>query len=163
MTDFTYSRFLVPWLCGYQGRALFLDADMVVTADIRELFELGDASDVQVMKRQQRFEWASAMLFNCARCRILTPEYVEDSSRALLDLKWAQSIGEFPERWNRCVGYSTERAPAKLYHFTKGIPCWPETQKNPEDAVWFKAFEDANFTVSWSELMGNSIHARHTH
>ena len=28
LTPFTFSRFLVPWLCNYQGHALFLDADM---------------------------------------------------------------------------------------------------------------------------------------
>lgn len=161
LTDFTYSRFLVPYLCGYKGTSLFLDADMLVTADLKELFGYADPfkHDVHVMKEQARFEWPSAMLFNCGRCTQLTPEYVADLSNNPLDLKWAKSIGDFPEEWNRCVGYSRKTTPAKLYHFTQGIPCWPETQKNPEDELWFKAFEEANYTVSYEELMGGSVHA----
>jgi hypothetical protein len=150
----------VPWLCSFEGRALFLDADMVVTGDIRELLDHADGTDVQVMKQQKPFEWASAMLFNCESCKILMPEFVDNKVNALLDLKWARSIGDLPEEWNRCVGYSPETSVAKLYHFTKGIPCWPETQNNREDQVWYEAFEEANATVSWKELMGQSIHAR---
>src|SRR3990167_1177099 len=36
-TEFSFSRFLVPWLCGYQGRAIFLDCDLLCRADIAEL------------------------------------------------------------------------------------------------------------------------------
>jgi len=153
----------VPWLCAFEGTALFLDADMVVTGDIRELFDCADGTDVQVMKQQKLFEWASAMLFNCAECRILTPDFVDNKANGLLDMKWAKSVGELPEEWNRCVGYSSEKSPAKLYHFTKGIPCWPETQNHQEDAIWFQAYEEANHTVSWEELMGQSIHAQPKH
>src|SRR6185295_15933969 len=75
LTEFTFSRFLVPYLCGFRGKALFLDADMIVTGDIADLFEIADhASSVLVNKDQDRFEWASAMLFNCDHCKKLTPE-----------------------------------------------------------------------------------------
>src|ERR1700741_4365040 len=42
LTPFTFSRFLVPWLCDYQGWALFLDIDFLALADIAELFALAD-------------------------------------------------------------------------------------------------------------------------
>src|SRR5262245_39672731 len=38
-TGFSFSRFLIPKLCGYKGRALYLDADMQVFADVAELFD----------------------------------------------------------------------------------------------------------------------------
>lgn len=38
-TAFTYSRFLVPWLCQFRGYALFLDCDMLCLADPYELIE----------------------------------------------------------------------------------------------------------------------------
>src|ERR1700730_2244881 len=31
-TEFTYSRFLVPYLCSFRGKALFLDNDMPCSA-----------------------------------------------------------------------------------------------------------------------------------
>lgn len=42
--QFIYSRFLIPELMNYQGWALFLDGDMIVTADILDLFSLRDDS-----------------------------------------------------------------------------------------------------------------------
>ena len=39
-TEFTYSRFLVPYLCNYRGKALFLDNDMLCLGDIKEVAEL---------------------------------------------------------------------------------------------------------------------------
>ena len=78
LTVFTFSRFLVPWLCQFKGRALFLDADMVVTGDIAELFDMAGLNAVSVMQDHQRFEWASAMLFNCGACLRLTPDFIDD-------------------------------------------------------------------------------------
>lgn len=163
LTDFTYSRFLCPWLCEFDGLSIFMDADIVVTGDIHELFEMADGeSAVQVMKDQARFEWASVMLFSNARCEVLRPEFVEDPANGLLDFAWAGgSVGHFASEWNHCVGYMPSRLDAKLYHFTQGIPVWDEVRGLPEDEVWDEAHAYANGTVGWKELMGKSVHARH--
>lgn len=39
-TGFSFSRFCIPKLCGYQGKAIYMDADMVVRKDISELWDL---------------------------------------------------------------------------------------------------------------------------
>lgn len=159
LTEFTFSRFLVPWLCDYAGAAIFMDADIVVTGDVGELVDQADgASSVQVMQQQAPFEWSSVMLFNCERCKLLTPEYVNDESNPLLNLKWA-ALGSITPEWNHCVG-NVEPKEAKLYHFTQGLPCWPETRGLPEDSVWLEELRLTNATVSWFELMGNSVHAK---
>lgn len=159
LTEFSFSRFLVPYLCDYRGIALFLDADMVVTGDIKELFDCADAAyDLHVMQQQPKFEWASAMLFNCVRCQVLTPAYIDDSSNNPLDLTWAKSIGEIPAEWNRIVGYGPTQMPAKLLHFTRGLPIWPETAGEDVDNVWFDAMREAASTCSYEELMGRSVH-----
>jgi hypothetical protein len=161
LTQFSFSRFLVPYLCDYEGTALFLDADMVVTHDIAELFEQADhRTSVQVNKDQAKFEWPSAMLFNCEHCTTLTPAFVQDDKNVLFDLKWAKSVGEFDSTWNKCCGYAPSGIDAKLYHFTKGIPVWKETRGNVEDAVYFEAMKHMLHTVSHQELMGNSVHVK---
>jgi hypothetical protein len=166
LTEFTFSRFLVPYLCGYKGEALFLDADMVVTADIAELFASEDLTEgggfhaVRVNKDQAKFEWPSAMLFRNAKCAQLTPAFVEDRANQLFDFKWADSVGSFPAEWNKCVGYAPSGIDAKLYHFTKGIPVWRETRGNVEDKVFHEAYLHAIHTVSHQELMGNSVHVQ---
>ena len=35
-TNFSYSRFAIPKLCDYQGKAIYLDSDMLVFEDIEE-------------------------------------------------------------------------------------------------------------------------------
>lgn len=157
LTEFTFSRFLVPYLMGFAGRAVFMDADMVVTGDIADLFDTADMSAVCVMQDQPRFEWASMMLFNCGACRRLSPEFIEDPKNALFDLEWAPYVGALPARWNHCVGIQ-EPTEADLYHFTQGLPCWHETRGLPEDAVWDAESAAMLHTVTWRELLGKSVH-----
>ena len=38
-TEFSISRFMVPWMCDYKGLAVFMDCDMLVLDDIARLFD----------------------------------------------------------------------------------------------------------------------------
>ena len=147
-TEFSFSRFLTPFLCDYSGWAIFMDCDMLVRADIKELWELRDERyAVQVVKHdhrpehavkflgqpQTRYEkknWSSVMLFNCARCEALTPEFVNRASGLQLhQFKWLEhdgEIGELPATWNHLVGYDPHDRQAKNLHFTEGGPYFDE-------------------------------------
>jgi hypothetical protein len=133
-TEFAYSRFLVPYLCSYEGFALYLDCDMVVTEDLGTLWALRDERyAVQVVKREDhipaeghapwvsgeskmggkyqsaypRKNWSSLMLFNNAECTALTREAVESQDGAWLHrFKWVpdEQIGDLPSEWNHLVG-----------------------------------------------------------
>jgi hypothetical protein len=161
LTQFTYSRFLVPYLCNYQGHALFLDSDMLVNADIVELFNLMNSRySVMVVKNKLQFEWPSLMLFNCDRCQKLTPEYVANSD-GLFAWDWLmpQEIGELPAQWNHLVGYDAPNPNAKLIHFTRGMPCYPDTKECEFADTWKQAHRMANQIAPLEELLGHSIHA----
>lgn len=164
LTPFTFSRFLVPWICDYQGWALFLDIDMLVKGDISKLFELSeDQYTVMVSKNEKRFEWASAILFNCEKNKILTPEYVEKKD-GLHQISWCpeSEIGDFPRDWNHLVGYDKRRSysnPPKLIHYTQGIPAFDETIDCEFSKDWNEELELMNGTWPWENLMGNSVHA----
>ena len=41
-TDFSFSRFLVPHLCGFAGWSLYLDCDMLMLDDVAKLWSLRD-------------------------------------------------------------------------------------------------------------------------
>ena len=41
-TDFSFSRFLTPYLSGYEGWSLFMDCDMLVLEDVAKLWALRD-------------------------------------------------------------------------------------------------------------------------
>ena len=115
-TDFSFSRFLTPYLCGYEGWAIFMDCDMLVLDDIAKLWRLKDeryavqvVKHVHVPKEEVKFlgavqtkyakkNWSSVMLMNCAKCTALTPDFVNAASGLELhQFKWLEGdslIGE---------------------------------------------------------------------
>lgn len=162
LTEFTYTRYLVPWLCDYAGFALFLDADMVVDYDITDLIaQCNYATGVAVNKLLVPMEQPSAMLFNNAQCTRLTPEYITNGvPQRLAD--WSEGgVGAFDPAWNHVVGYSQplpNAANPKLIHYTAGIPIWPETRDSEFADVWRKYHAGMNASVGYHALMGNSVH-----
>lgn len=158
LTEFTYSRFLVPWLSGYSGYSLFVDADMLCLSDICALKASDPLAAVSVVMHERAFERPSLMLFNNKRCRGLTPEYVQDPRSKLFDLKWASRVGALPREWNHLVGYDPPNVHAKMVHFTQGIPVWPETEQQEFTGEWKLEADDAVGSVSFAELMGPSVH-----
>lgn len=159
LTEFTFSRYLVPHLCNYEGTALFLDADMLVLDDILKLDEIAkqNPDPVSVVKGKEQFEWPSLMYFNNAACKNLTPELIETGAPS--KLSWAESIGELPPEWNHIVGYDEPNPEAKLIHYTQGIPCFEETYECEFGQLWRDEVRNTITTVSWQEIMGKSVHA----
>jgi hypothetical protein len=157
-TEFSFSRFLTPYLSGYAGWSLFMDCDMLARADFAELFALADdryavmvckhdytpRDDVKFLGHQQlKYEkknWSSVMLMNNARCRALTPDYVNSASG--LDLhrfNWLgddAEIGSLPLEWNWLVGEYDHNPEARVAHFTLGGP-------------YFHGYETCDYADEW--------------
>jgi len=168
-TDFSFSRFLTPYLSGYAGWSVFMDCDMLVLDDIASLHALrDDRYAVMVVKHdhvpketkkflgepQSKYEkknWSSVMLFNNAKCRALTPEYVNKASGLELhQFKWLagdEVIGALPDRWNHLVGYNPPRKDAALVHFTLGGPYFDDCRNCEYSKEWF-AERDAMLRVA---------------
>lgn len=160
LTEFTFSRYLVPHLCEYQGNALFMDADMLCLGDVYDLAKIADPeAAVSVVKNPRfQFEWPSMMYFNNALCKNLTPAFIETGNPQLL--KWAAKVGSLPSQWNHLVGYDKPRKDAKNVHFTQGIPCFPETFDDEYGVEWREELHRSTATVPWAEIMGDSVHAQ---
>ena len=165
-TDFSFSRFLTPYLCGYEGWAVFMDCDMLVLKDMAERWALRDDEyAVQVVKHnhvpeedtkflgapQTQYEkknWSSVMLFNCEKCQTLTPEYVNTASG--LDLhrfNWIDGdhlIGQLPHSWNHLVAYDRTVPVTEVFnlHYTSGGPYYQEYQTTDYAEEWFSEKEN---------------------
>ena len=147
---FTVSRYLVPMLMGYEGWAILCDGDMVVTQDLKELWDFRiENADTAVCVVQHSYQtkhprkylgstlenfnvdyprknWSSVVLWNCGHPanRWLDSISVSESSPSRLHrFEWLTDgqIGALPSDWNRLIG---EEAPssAHLSHYTLGIP-----------------------------------------
>jgi lipopolysaccharide biosynthesis glycosyltransferase len=161
---FIYSRFLSPYLMGYEGWAIFADGDMVCKTDIAELWDKRDATKaVQVVKHNYqtkapqkylgnknenypRKNWSSLVLWNCGhpKNKILTPEFIEEHQGSFLHgFSWLNDseIGELNMEWNWLAIEYEENTNAKLIHYTLGTPCWTEYSSTSMSDEWHQALK----------------------
>ena len=145
--QFTYSRFLVPYISGYTGWSLFCDGDMLLLDDVKLLWNLRDDTKAAMVvkhdyrtKMQNKYlgavnedyprkNWSSVILFNNALCTALTPEYVSVATGAELHrFSWIADnlIGELPAEWNWLDIEYDYNPDAKLIHYTLGAPSFDE-------------------------------------
>ena len=169
-TDFSISRFLVPYLCDYSGHAVFMDCDILCRDDISKLWAWrDDVYAVKVVKHnyqpkeetkflgniQTKYEkknWSSVMLFNNEKCKALTKEYVNSSSGLdLHQFKWTDDslIGDLPNYWNHLVGVYKYDHKASMVHYTTGGP-------------WLDEYKGCDYHQDWntSEFQMRYIKAR---
>jgi hypothetical protein len=157
-TAFSLTRFLVPYLSGYEGWSLYLDCDMLCRADLRDLpLPINAAVAVcqhdytprtatkffdQPQTTYPRKNWSSLMVFYGPDCRPLTPEYVNTATPAELHrLDWAPSVGALPLDWNWLVGEYAPNPLAKMLHYTLGGPWFPETRHCDHAKDWEAEYE----------------------
>jgi lipopolysaccharide biosynthesis glycosyltransferase len=175
--QFIYSRFLVPWMCGFNGWAIFLDGDMVVKGDIADLYAERDPyKAVQVVKHDYKTKhpvkylgnrnddypcknWSSVMLINCNHFawRQLTPEFVGKATGEFLHrFQFIQDdrIGELPKRWNWLVEEYEHNDDAKLLHYTIGIPSFSEYVKCDHSEDWWSAYRNMTYCENRSSSKG---------
>jgi lipopolysaccharide biosynthesis glycosyltransferase len=160
---FIYSRFLVPFLQGYEGWAMFADGDMTCHDDIAKLWALRDDSKAAMVVKHDyktkfpekylgnknadypRKNWSSVILFNCGHPanKALTPEFIENATGAQLHrFTWLSDdlIGELPIEWNWLDSEYEANENAKLIHYTVGTPCFSDYQNAGQADMWFKEY-----------------------
>ena len=162
--EFTYTRFLVPYLTNYDGWALFIDCDFLFTRDVSELFDMTNDKyalmcakhdyvpknsikmDGQKQVSYPRKNWSSCMLWNCGHPAniILNPDVVSKESGAFLHrFYWLpdESIGDIPLEWNWLEGeYDKPDTPPAAIHFTNGGP-WFENYQNTDYADLWRSYQ----------------------
>ena len=170
-TAFSFTRFLVPYLMGYEGWAIFMDCDMLCRGDIAGLWQQRDDSYAALCVQHKHVpsklvkflgetqstypkkNWSSLMLLNCNRCTRLTVDYVNTATGLELhQFNWLQGdheIGALSSIWNHLVDVQSESSqesePPQLLHWTLGGP-WFREQRAVGGSLaveWFSARDDA--------------------
>ena len=161
-TEFSISRFLTPYLSNYQGMSLYLDCDFIMLGDVAKLLSFISKKPNKVLwcvkhKKyipQDKFKflrekqlpyakknWSSFMVFNNAKCKVLTPKFVSKAHGLILhQFKWTKEnqIGSLPKNWNILVG--EQKLPKKInaLHYTLGGPYFKKHSKCEGAKHWFK-------------------------
>lgn len=159
-TEFTYTRFLVPSLCGFQGKALFMDCDMICFSDVKEIFDLDMSElalrvvkqnhvpveqfkmDDRLQTRYPRKNWSSFMLMECSRLMCWTREAVQTMPAA-----WLHRFEPIPDRLIGEIGHEwnvldNPQADTKLLHLTSGGPWLKEYKHCSGSAAWYHAYDE---------------------
>jgi hypothetical protein len=164
-TGFSFYRFMIPKLCNYQGRALYLDADMLVFGDLAELWDI-DFGAQKVLctyqaeappswrKRGAFFQpgrQMSVMLLDCGRLDWDVERIVAgldqgryDYRQLMFDLcvvRPDEIADRIPNQWNCLEWYDSQRT--KLLHYTV-VPTQPwKSDDNPLESIWLSYFVEA--------------------
>jgi lipopolysaccharide biosynthesis glycosyltransferase len=162
---FIYSRFLVPYLCGFKGMALFVDGDMICRTDIAEiLWEHDQDEAVKVVKHYYQTKhpikylgsknedypkknWSSVMLWNCSHHlnKQLTPKFVmENKGKYLHRFEWLKhedQVGKLDAAWNWLETEYEYNLDAKLIHHTLGTPCFKDYQSTDYAQEWWETYQ----------------------
>ena len=166
-TEFTFSRFFVPYLNDYKGWAVFCDCDFVWRVPTTELEQYCDDSkavvcvqhdykpkesrkmDGQVQTVYPRKNWSSMVLWNCGhpKNKILTPELLNSESPKFLHrFSWLDDsdIGSLPHVYNWLVGWYKEPQDGipKILHYTEGGP-------------WFDGYRECDYADVWKKEVIN--------
>ena len=164
-TEFTFTRFLIPYLNDYQDWALFIDCDFVAIHDIAKLVaRIKDQyavmcahhdytpteetkMDGQVQHQYPRKNWSSMMLINCAHPsnKVITPDVVNDETKTgayFHRFSWLKDseVGQVSHEWNWLVGWYKEPKDGhpRFLHYTEGGP-------------WFKEYRNCEYNYEWYE------------
>lgn len=157
ITEFSNYRFLIPQLCGHQGRAIWVDSDMICLADIAELFELPMNNADFLAKPQAGPDrdprWGlSVALYDCSRCHFELDTYFAEIDNGLYqynDLHQMTKrfleqhpfrIGALDTEWN---SYDDLGPGTKIIHYTNLHTQPWKYRGHPYGAVWFQYLNEA--------------------
>lgn len=160
VTEFSNFRWFIPRLCGYQGRAMFIDSDMVCLANLGMFADI-DMNGTAMMAKADAYApkeggttWGLSMtLFDCAVCRMAPETYFAEIAQGLYTLtdlhqmtgtflrQHPLSLTPLPSGWNDFDHY--DPSTTQLIHYTGlGTQPW-KFPGHPAGDLWFKYLHEA--------------------
>jgi lipopolysaccharide biosynthesis glycosyltransferase len=158
ITEFSLYRYLIPQLCGYQGKAIYLDSDVICLTDISKLFD-SPLEGCDFLAKQDAYQdmganlWAlSVILIDCAKCRFKLETFYQEIAQQLYSQKdfacmspsflahHPYKIGKLDPCWN-VLDYADHST--KLIHYTNlHTQPWKHPH-HPYGELWFTYFHEA--------------------
>lgn len=162
-TPFSFQRFLIPAFAGYQGRAIYMDSDMLVFRNVRHLwtqpFNGAELLAVRGDAHSERRPQFSVMLLDCDKLRWDATKIVEQLDgggltyeQLMFEMKIAKEVrADISPEWNSLEHY--EDGKTALLHYTDmHTQPWVSCD-NKWGYLWmrdlFEAIDDGFITVDY--------------
>ena len=156
VTEFSLYRYLIPQICNFSGKAIYIDSDTVCLTDIGQLLDTPLDGSHFLAKADayegQRLWGLSVMLIDCERCRFDLEEIVSEIDAGLYSMTdfslmaptflthHPYDIGRLDPTWNVFDKFDDQ---TKLIHYTN-LETQPWKYPNhPFGELWFTYFEEA--------------------
>lgn len=159
-TEFSYYRFLIPEICNYQGKAIWLDSDMIALDDIGKLFDTPMNGCDLLANKVSYPDIPSSRDPRCPAVLVLDCEKVKFDLESLLDevdinlysdrdlMHFTTTfrsvhpfkIGDFEPNWNVRDYWDKY---TKLVHYTNLITQPWKYPNHPYGELWFQYFNEA--------------------
>lgn len=158
-TGFSFTRFCIPELAGFKGKAIYTDADMQVFRDIKELWEIPfDGAHIIIQDSQLAYSGpgrkkvkrqCSVMLLDCDHLRWKIDEIITDlddgkytygelmSGLCIVDDDKVST--RLPDYWNHLDKFTPE---TRLTHYTKMSTQPWLSSVHPLAEVWLSAVRE---------------------
>ena len=167
--EFSFSRFLVPYLCDFEGIGVYMDCDMLALGDISAILDdIDENHAVSVVKHDYeskvkvkylgnkqysypRKNWSSFIVWNCNHPsnRAVDPKFIGDADAATLHrFLWLkdEEIGGLSLNWNWLVGeYDKPSDDINVLHWTLGGPYFKEYLNTDFSDEWTREFKSMTF------------------
>ncbi|MHC5225199.1 glycosyltransferase [Ignatzschineria sp. LJL83] len=126
VTPFSGFRWSIPAYCGYEGRAIYMDADMIVLSDIKNLWDHPfNENSIMVSKGGDQAHRTCVMLWDCAKAKNKLPKLnkikSKEKSHKRLGKKLQKNpllITPFNDNYNSLDGENLAIEEIKILHFT---------------------------------------------
>lgn len=173
-TPFTGLRWGIPHYCGFKGRAIYMDSDVIPKSDIGELWRQ-EIPRAVLAKRHSEKWLPCVMLMDCEKLKHILPpiETIRDTPGKYLHMmnRIADHTTEFSGNWNCRDGYGYEDMndpEIKLIHYTRiptqpnhkyararldsvGVPHWFDGPDLPHPRPELTALFDNTYEKAWAK------------
>lgn len=159
-TEFSYYRFLIPEICNHQGKAIWLDSDMIALHDIGELFDtpmnecdlLANKVTYPDISSSREPRCPAVVVFNCEKVKFNLESLFDEVDKNLYSDRdfmhfttnfravHPYKIGEFEQNWNVRDYWDKN---TKLIHYTNLITQPWKYPNHPYGELWFQYFYEA--------------------
>ncbi len=152
-TPFSFHRFLIPELCKHKGKAIYLDSDMLVLRDIRQLWDLpfegAHLLGIDAADEAQRSSQFAVMLLDCEKLGWRINDIVSkldsgelDYARLMQKMEVAQKVSNSISHFWNCLDNYHKTASA-LVHFTDMHKQPWVCRDNPLGWLWVSYLSEA--------------------
>jgi hypothetical protein len=155
-TPFSGFRWAIPSICGFKGKAIYIDVDMVCFHDIADLWNTDMGDNAILIRRVNAGNESSLMLIDCEKAAQYIPSLDELKTMPNINSTMhnkLKHVGYYDPTWNVLDGENYDIGSMKVLHYTR-------RESQPWQPKWWKGRKEGHkrpeLVKLWHDLYDES-------